>query len=118
MDRGINTFAMHSGLSEEDFGWGSPTFHKMARSFPAWTQTRAAPCILPLYPSISAQGRAVQVIRYCKLVIESLHVQVRLLRNRRNVLCICMQGREKIHLIETFTDMGFDILVSDVDTVW
>ena len=29
-----------------------------------------------------------------------------------------MQGREKIHLIETFTDMGFDILVSDVDTVW
>lgn len=31
---------------------------------------------------------------------------------------VCMQGREKIHLIETFTDMGFDILVSDVDTVW
>ncbi|CAK0784493.1 hypothetical protein CVIRNUC_007697 [Coccomyxa viridis] len=54
--RRISTFAMHSGLSEDDFGWGSPTFHKM--------------------------------------------------------------GREKIHLIETFTDMGFDILVSDVDTVW
>ncbi len=34
-------------------------------------------------------------------------------------LCLAhAQGREKIHLIETFTDMGFDILVSDVDTVW
>lgn len=31
MERGINTFAMHSGLSEDDFGWGSPTFHKMVR---------------------------------------------------------------------------------------
>lgn len=41
-----------------------------------------------------------------------------LLRSARNVSCICVQGREKIHLIETFTDMGFDILVSDVDTVW
>ena len=27
--RRISTFAMHSGLSEDDFGWGSPTFHKM-----------------------------------------------------------------------------------------
>eukprot|EP00884_Botryococcus_braunii_P011901 jgi/Botrbrau1/20711/Bobra.0058s0040.1 len=31
VDRGINTFAMASGLSLEDFGWGSPTFHKMGR---------------------------------------------------------------------------------------
>ena len=31
MESGINTFAMHSGLSEDDFGWGSPTFHKMVR---------------------------------------------------------------------------------------
>jgi hypothetical protein len=29
VDRGINTFAMHSGLTEDDFGWGSPNFHKM-----------------------------------------------------------------------------------------
>jgi hypothetical protein len=29
VEQGINTFAMHSGLSEDDFGWGSPTFHKM-----------------------------------------------------------------------------------------
>lgn len=29
-----------------------------------------------------------------------------------------MQGREKIDLIYTFTKMGFDILVSDVDCVW
>lgn len=28
------------------------------------------------------------------------------------------QGREKIQLIYTFTKMGFDILVADVDTVW
>lgn len=29
-----------------------------------------------------------------------------------------LQGREKINLIFTFTKMGYDILVSDVDTVW
>ena len=29
-----------------------------------------------------------------------------------------VQGREKIELIQTFTEMGFDILVSDVDCVW
>jgi len=54
--RGVNTFSMQSGLSENDFGWGSPTFHKM--------------------------------------------------------------GREKINLIGLFTDMGVDLLLSDVDTVW
>lgn len=27
--RDINAFGMHSGLSQEDFGWGSPSFHKM-----------------------------------------------------------------------------------------
>ena len=54
--RGVNTFAMSTGLTQEDYGWGSATFHKM--------------------------------------------------------------GREKIALIDTFTNMGFDILVSDVDTVW
>lgn len=53
---GVPTFAMSSGLTTGDFGWGSPTFHKM--------------------------------------------------------------GREKINLIATFTQMGFTILVSDVDTVW
>ena len=29
-----------------------------------------------------------------------------------------MQGREKIGLVLAFTDMGFDVVVSDVDTVW
>ena len=29
-----------------------------------------------------------------------------------------MQGREKINLIYSFTKMGFDVLISDVDTVW
>ena len=29
-----------------------------------------------------------------------------------------LQGREKIGLVLTFTDMGFDVVVSDVDTVW
>jgi len=27
-------------------------------------------------------------------------------------------GREKVRLIEVFTDMGFDVAISDVDTVW
>jgi len=31
---------------------------------------------------------------------------------------LVLQGREKIGLVLTFTNMGFDILVSDVDTVW
>ncbi len=30
--KGVNTFAMGSGLSLGDFGWGSATFHKMVRS--------------------------------------------------------------------------------------
>ena len=34
------------------------------------------------------------------------------------VLYLCVQGREKINLIYTFTQMGYTILVSDVDTVW
>lgn len=29
--KGITAFAMQSGLSKDDFGWGSPTFHKMVR---------------------------------------------------------------------------------------
>ena len=29
-----------------------------------------------------------------------------------------MQGREKIGLVLAFTEIGFDVLVSDVDTVW
>jgi Nucleotide-diphospho-sugar transferase len=31
---------------------------------------------------------------------------------------LLLQGREKINLIYRFTSMGFNILVSDVDTVW
>jgi hypothetical protein len=27
-------------------------------------------------------------------------------------------GREKINLIYTFTKWGFDVIISDVDTVW
>lgn len=26
---GVNTFSMNSGLTTEDFGWGSKNFHKM-----------------------------------------------------------------------------------------
>ena len=47
---------MAAAAAAQDFGWGTPTFHKM--------------------------------------------------------------GREKINLIYTFTNMGFDTLISDVDTVW
>ena len=31
VDKGIPAFAMQSGLSKDDFGWGSATFHKMVR---------------------------------------------------------------------------------------
>lgn len=31
LDQGVPTFSMSSGLSLGDFGWGSPTFHKMGR---------------------------------------------------------------------------------------
>ena len=30
----------------------------------------------------------------------------------------CVQGREKINLIHSFTELGFNVLISDVDTVW
>lgn len=56
LDKGVPAFNMSSGLTLADFGWGTPTFHKM--------------------------------------------------------------GREKINLIYTFTKLGFDVLLSDVDTVW
>ncbi|KAL4439682.1 hypothetical protein ABPG75_002683 [Micractinium tetrahymenae] len=56
VEREVPAFSMSSGLTLEDFGWGTPTFHRM--------------------------------------------------------------GREKIHLIHSFTKMGFDVLISDVDTVW
>ncbi|GAB4813810.1 hypothetical protein N2152v2_000856 [Parachlorella kessleri] len=56
LDANVPAFAMSSGLTTKDFGWGSTSFHKM--------------------------------------------------------------GREKINLIYTFTQMGYTILVSDVDTVW
>lgn len=29
---GVNTFSMNSGLTENDFGWGSANFHKMVRT--------------------------------------------------------------------------------------
>ena len=56
IDDRVPTFAMQSGLTTADFGWGSKNFHQM--------------------------------------------------------------GRKKIELIHLFTKMGFDILVSDVDTAW
>ena len=31
LERGVNCFAMQSGLSTADFGWGSKQFHKMVR---------------------------------------------------------------------------------------
>lgn len=32
VNRGVNCFGMQSGLSTEDFGWGSKQFHKMVCS--------------------------------------------------------------------------------------
>ena len=43
--RNINTFAMNSGLSQDDFGWGSASFHKMVLPFflsPYWSFICAA----------------------------------------------------------------------------
>lgn len=31
LEQNVPTFSMSSGLSLGDFGWGSPTFHKMGR---------------------------------------------------------------------------------------
>ena len=31
VERSVPTFAMHSGLTTEDLGWGSTAFHKMVR---------------------------------------------------------------------------------------
>lgn len=31
IDQQVNTFSMRSGLTENDFGWGTPTFAKMGR---------------------------------------------------------------------------------------
>lgn len=45
--RGVNTFSMRSGLSTSDFGWGSPTFHKMVR----W-HVPQPPCFLPPPPPL------------------------------------------------------------------
>lgn len=56
VEKDIPSFAMSSGLSLDDFGWGSSTFFKM--------------------------------------------------------------GREKISLLQTFTKWGYEVLISDVDTVW
>ena len=56
VEKNIPSFAMSSGLSLNDFGWGSSTFFKM--------------------------------------------------------------GREKISLLQTFTKWGYEVLISDVDTVW
>ena len=36
----------------------------------------------------------------------------------QSTVCDFTQGREKIGLVLTFTNMGFDVVVSDVDTVW
>ena len=34
VDAGVNTFAMHSGLSESEFFWGGKTFFKMVSKQP------------------------------------------------------------------------------------
>jgi hypothetical protein len=36
----VPAFSMDSGLSTEDFGWGSPTFHKMGREKISLIQVR------------------------------------------------------------------------------
>ena len=38
--------------------------------------------------------------------------------NRCRTAAVPLQGREKINLIAAFTQLGFDVLISDVDTAW
>jgi hypothetical protein len=43
----VPTFSMSSGLTLDDFGWGSPTFHKMVRLYCRCTATVLPPLLLP-----------------------------------------------------------------------
>ena len=97
---GVHTFSMNSGLTTEDFGWGSKNFHKMVCA-----------------PRVGLHcSHLFVMIRSCITAMACMEPQ-----------CIwaCLssglvgaQGREKINLVYQFTKMGFSILVSDVDTVW
>lgn len=71
----VPTWAMQSGLTTNDFGWGSPTFHKMGRS-----------------------------------KIQLIFDFVSMVRNQGRVALA-------LSLIAAFSQ-GFDVFVSDVDTVW
>lgn len=42
---GVNTFSMNSGLTENDFGWGSANFHKMVRACRAARRLQPLPCM-------------------------------------------------------------------------
>jgi hypothetical protein len=62
---GINTFSMNSGLTENDFGWGSANFHKMVC---AYSMLNHEPwmCIICYWPT--CQGWAL-----CSDTIVCLH---------------------------------------------
>ena len=91
---GVNTFSMNSGLTENDFGWGSANFHKMVRTHRAASGLQTLACM------------------HC------LHLLTEHADLDSEFDIDTIQGREKINLIYTFTKMGHAILVSDVDTVW
>lgn len=95
----VPTFSMSSGLTLDDFGWGSPTFHKMGREKVGRLRTASAQCA-----SIQ-QSMAVQRGVHAGGGMSAPHCCWR---------CLLLQ----INLIYSFTKMGFDVLISDVDTVW
>ena len=74
----VPTWSMQSGLTVNDFGWGTATFHKMGRSK-----------IDLIYKFVS------MVPALCRAALSSARRLTRVPRSQ-----------------------GFDILVSDVDTVW
>ncbi len=166
---GVNAFAMRSDVSLDDAGWGSPTFHKMARAPGGGVpvQRFCTPCACqesPSLPAVSglqdpADGSAYRHRKRWLSVhmrLEASYVTGKCFREKRigclyyqHAMCdaafalipagagrrpstagrgalgpctdarrAAPQGREKIALIELFTVMGFDILITDVDAVW
>lgn len=127
VEKKVPTFSMSSGLTLDDFGWGTPTFHKMVRP-PA-----AGPCLLWLAacPLLATAKAAEPCCNKPRIALRNLLASVLGRAGRRSTsstpspvhfqpatptkpraLRACAQGREKINLIYSFTKMGFDVLIS------
>ncbi len=96
LDKNVPTFSMASGLSLGDFGWGSPTFHKMGRE--------------------KVRSPAGCTILCTRLSSWSCFPGTRLRRHTASTVaspplcpgCPCLQ----INLLHSFTQLGFSVLIS------